>query len=249
VLRDMLHLWRVARRRKDSELHYREFQSFQATLLIRHLERHGVALDGKRLLDLGSGLGGYDHEFAARGASVIALDLDHRHGRAPGIRRVTASAMAVPLRSGSIDFVFCASLIEHVPLPGAVLSEIERVLCPGGFAYVSFPPYYSPLGGHEFAPFHYLGERFALRIRRRRHLPAWVAEIHPVREDASGFADLFQGWGLFKMTIRRFLRLLKTSPLECRDMSTRYLPASLVRWPWIREVFTWHAQFLLEKRG
>jgi SAM-dependent methyltransferase len=249
VLRDMFHLWRVARRRKDSEIHYREFQSFQATLLIRHLEKHGFALEGQRLLDLGSGLGGYDPEFAERGASVIALDLDHRRGSAPGIRRVTASAMAVPLRSDSIDLVFCASLIEHVPDPGAVLSEIQRVLRPGGLAYVSFPPYYSPLGGHEFAPFHYFGERFALRMRRRRHLPAWVAEIHPVREDASGFADLFQGWGLFRMTIGKFLRLLSSSRLECRNLSTRYLPASFVRWPWIREVLTWHAQFLLEKRG
>ena len=86
-----------------------------------------------------------------------------------------------------------------------------------------------------------------MRMRRRRNLPPWVGAIHPVREDASGFADLFQGWGLFRMTIGKFLRLLKSSRLERRDMSTRYLPISLIRWPWIREIVTWHAQFLLEK--
>lgn len=247
MLRDMLRLWQVARRRKDSAIRYREFQAFQATLVIRHLERHGVALEGRQLLDLGSGVGGYSGELAERGARVIALDLDPAREGAPGIRRVAASAAAVPLRTASIDFVFCASLIEHVPDPAAVLSEIERVLRPGGFAYVSFPPYYSPLGGHEFAPFHYFGERFALRMRRRRRLPAWVAEIHPVRQNAAGFGDLFQGWGLFKMTIGKFLRLLRSLPLARRDMSTRHLPVSFVRWPVLREVVTWHAQFLLEK--
>jgi SAM-dependent methyltransferase len=249
MLRDMFRLWRVARRRKDSESRYREFQSFQATLLIRYLEAHGIALEGRRLLDLGSGFGGYDREFAARGARVIALDLDHSRDTAPGIRRLTADAMAVPVRSASVDVVFCASLVEHVRDPARVLAEIARVMRPGGFAYVSFPPYYSPLGGHEFSPFHYFGERFALRMRRRRHLPAWVAEIHPVREDAAGFGDLFEGWGLYRMTIGGFLRLLRKSPLVCRDMSARHLPISFVRWPGIREVLTWHVQFLLERAG
>jgi hypothetical protein len=30
-------------------------------------------------------------------------------------------------------------------------------------------------------------------------------------------------------------------------MSTRYMPASFIRWPVIGEALTWHAQFLLRK--
>jgi SAM-dependent methyltransferase len=246
-LRDLRDLWRVSVRRGESELRYREFQAFQARLLIQYLEEHGVHLAGKSLLDLGSGLGGYSRELALAGARVIAVDLTHPRKPEPAVRRVQASAMAVPLRTASVDLVFCASLIEHVPQPELILSEIERVLRPGGVAYVSFPPYYSPLGGHEFAPFHYLGEKMALRLLRRRHVPAWVQDVYPVHQEATGFSDLFAGWGLFRMTVRKFRRLLRSSDLRCLDMSARYLPVSFIRWPWIGEVLTWHAQFLLAK--
>lgn len=246
-LRDLRDLWRLAMRRKESEQSYREFQAFQAGLLIRYMEEHGVRFTGSTLLDLGSGLGGYSRELAAHGATVFAVDLTPPRRRASGVHPVRASAAVVPLRDASVDLVFCASLIEHVPRPEEILGEIERVLKPGGTAYVSFPPYYSPLGGHEYAPFHYLGERIAMRLRGRRRVPEWVHGLYPVHNDAASFSDLFTGWGLFKMTIRKFRRLLRTSRLRCLDMSTRYLPASFIRWPGIGEVLTWHAQFLLRK--
>lgn len=246
-LRDLRDLWRLAMRRKESEQSYREFQAFQAGLLIRYMEAQGVHFAGSSLLDLGSGLGGFSREFAARGATVYAVDLTPPRSHGPGLHRIRATAAAVPLRDASVDLVFCASLIEHVPRPEEILREIERVLKPGGTAYVSFPPYYSPLGGHEYAPFHYLGERVALRLRGRSRVPDWVRTLYPVHNDATSFSDLFTGWGLFRMTIRKFRRLLRTSGLRCLDMSTRYLPASFIRWPWIGEVLTWHAQFLLRK--
>lgn len=246
-LRDVRDLWRLSVRRTESEQSYREFQAFQAGLLIRYMEEHGVDFDGSSLLDLGSGLGGYSRAFAERGARVFAVDLTPPRLRGAGLHRIRASASAVPLRDASMDLVFCASLIEHVPRPGEILGEIERVLKPGGTAYVSFPPYYSPMGGHEYAPFHYLGEKTAMRLRARRKVPDWVRNLYPVRDDAESFSDLFAGWGLFKMTVRKFRRLLRTSRLRCLDMSTRYLPVSFVRWPWIGEVLTWHAQFLLRK--
>ena len=246
-LRDFRDLWRLSIRRTESEQSYREFQAFQAGLLIRYMEEHGVRFEGCSLLDLGSGLGGYSHAFAARGARVFAVDLTLPRLGGPRLHRIRATAGAVPLRDASMDLVFCASLIEHVPRPEEILGEIERVLKPGGTAYVSFPPYYSPLGGHEYAPFHYLGEKMAMRLRGRRKVADWVRDLYPVRDEAESFSDLFAGWGLFKMTIRKFRRLLGGSRLRCLDLSTRYLPVSFVRWPWIGEVLTWHAQFLLRK--
>ena len=37
--------------------------------------------------------------------------------------------------------------------------EIERVLKPGGWAYVSWTNWYSPWGGHDMSPYHFLGPR------------------------------------------------------------------------------------------
>ncbi len=248
-LQDFLELKRLAQQRLRSEADYRTFQSFQAQELCKYLAAHRIVIRGRSLLDLGSGLAGFSHVFAQRGAQVISLDLVvARYLGVDEFSQVRASALAVPLREEAVDLVFCASLIEHVADPALVLSEIERVLRVGGYCYVSFPPYYSPLGGHEFSPFHYLGERLAMRlVRRHRVVPEWVYQFYNLPEQPSSFANLSQGWGLYKMTIRKFHRLVAGTKLVCVNMSTRYLPVSFVRWPLLGEILTWHAQFILVK--
>jgi SAM-dependent methyltransferase len=247
-LSQYVELWRVSRQRRYSQDHYRAFQSLQARLLLIYLRRKGVNVTGATLLDLGSGVGGYGDEFARRGAHVISLDLVQPSAIIEAnVARIRAAAEHIPLGRETVDLVFCASLIEHVPRPAVVLSEINRVLRVGGVAYVSFPPYYSPRGGHEFSPFHYLGERIALRLARRRLPRGWVRDLHGGPTRPTSFSGLFDGWGLYKVTLKRFRTLVAESGLNTRDSSTRYLPISFVRWPILGELLTWHAQFLLVK--
>jgi len=246
---DFATLWRLSRRRLRSEEDYRRFQALQATLVLKYLRRLGVEIKGKRVLDLGSGIGGYSQEMGRQGATVISLDLIKPPGElGPSCAPVVADALAIPLGDESIDFTFCASLIEHVNDPARLLAEIQRTLVKGGYCYLSFPPFYSPLGGHEFSPFHYLGEHWAMRLSgRRRGRPAWVNSLYKVSPNPRSFSEIYRDWGLFKMTIARAKRLIASSGLRIVNMSTRYLPVSLIRWPILGEIFTWHAQFLLVK--
>jgi SAM-dependent methyltransferase len=246
---DYLTLWRLAKLRQRSEADYRALQGFQCSLLCEHLLGFGIELEGKRVLDLGSGIGGYGVHLAARGARVVSLDLvEPTYTLAKGHTAVVADALSIPLEPGSADFVFCASLIEHVRDPSRLLTEIQRVLIVGGHCYLSFPPFYSPQGGHEYSPLHYFGERFALRLlRRRARLPAWVGDIYRVAHDPQTFAETYEDWGLFKMTIAKAKRLIANTDMRMLNMSTRYQPLSMIRWPLVGEVMTWHAQFLLEK--
>lgn len=249
--RDYRELWRLAKARRRSPEDYRAFQAFQARLILRDLSRHGVRLAPGRMLDLGSGVGGYGPEFARAGADVVSLDLAFPIGAPePGVAAVRASALDLPFRGESFDFVFCSSLIEHVPEPERVLEEIGRVLKPGASACVSFPPYWSPVGGHHFSPYHYLGERLAIRLAGRKgSLPDWVYRVQVGPGRPRSFEGMFQDWGLYRMTIARMRRLVAGSRLYCADVSTRYLSYSFVNWPIVGEVLTWHAQFLLRKRA
>ena len=246
---DYIELWRASSRRSRSEQDYRHFQNVQAYLLLDYLGRRGIVIRDKRLLDLGSGIAGYSQTMVGAGARVVSLDLvQPKIAPLAGLAQISASAMAIPLPAQSIDFVFCASLIEDVATPEVVLAEAWRVLKPGAYAYFSFPPYYSPTGGHEYAPYHYLGEKVALRmVRHRSVLPDWVSSMHHASEAPASFAELYQGWGLYHMTIARFRRLLRQTRFDLLDVSTRYMPMSFVRWPVIGELLTWHAQFLLKK--
>lgn len=246
---DFLTLWKLGRRRLRSEEDYRTFQRFQSALLSDYLERFDIELAGQRILDLGSGIGGYSLDMAKRGARVLSLDLvQPAHGLGSDDQLLVADALAIPLCQESIDLVFCASLIEHTHRPALLLAEIQRVLRKGGFCYLSFPPFFSPLGGHEFSPWHYLGEEWALRLNRRRaRFPAWVGDVYQVPTSPRSLSESFQTWGIYKMTISKAKHLIAETQFQIINISTRYLPVSAVRWPILGEVLTWHAQFLLEK--
>jgi SAM-dependent methyltransferase len=220
---------------------YLDFQVFQAQLLLEYLQCHYTGpIAEARALDLGSGHGGYARTLARSVRSMVGLDFRAPEVKPEDAERLTfirADALRTPFRDASFDLVICSSLIEHVNRPADLLSEIARVLVPGGQCYLSFPPYYSPRGGHNFSPFHLLGEKAALQV---------YSLLHP-RERVTSYATAYGDCGLFKMTIRGTTKLLQDLPLQIEDISTRWLPFNTARWPLLNECLTWHVQFVLKK--
>lgn len=53
-----------------------------------------------------------------------------------GIRGILADATDIPLGEASVDAVVCSQVIEHVPDQRALVSEIARILKPGGWWYI-----------------------------------------------------------------------------------------------------------------
>lgn len=60
----------------------------------------------------------------------------HLGGRPPD---VLADLHDLPLEDATFDFVLCTEVLEHVIDPGRVLSELARVLSPGGLILVTTP--------------------------------------------------------------------------------------------------------------
>jgi SAM-dependent methyltransferase len=76
---------------------------------------------------------------------------------------------------GSFDLVVLHDVLEHVPASAAILAATAGSLVPGGHVFVSFPPYYSMVGGHQHLArgraraipwIHYLPERVFFRVAR-----------------------------------------------------------------------------------
>lgn len=228
MIREWVRLLQLARVRLRSSADYQRFQAYQGNLIIDYLRERGISLRGTRVLDLGCGHGGYSLAFAQAGASIVSVDLTRVPTDLPAL--TLADAKALPFTAMSFPIIFCASLIEHSADPKALLAEIGRVLAPGGSAYLSYPPFYSPVGGHQFKPFHLLGERWALRLSRHQ---------------ADSYTSSFGDWGLYPLSIRRTRRLIAEAGLEIRHESTRFSPVNLARIPVLGEFLTWHVQFIL----
>jgi SAM-dependent methyltransferase len=81
------------------------------------------------------GLLGVDASEAALGVARATSALIGRP-----IRTIRADARALPLASGSFDGVLSGGLLEHFENPGPVLSEMVRILRPGGLFYADVVP-------------------------------------------------------------------------------------------------------------
>jgi len=98
--------------------------------------------EGDRVLDAGCGTGrALPPLRAAVGASgvVVGADLTPamleaavRAGRGRDGLLLLADVAALPLRSESLDAVFAAGLVAHLPRPTENLRELARVVRPGG---------------------------------------------------------------------------------------------------------------------
>lgn len=239
-------LYQVARRRRQSPQDYFRFEKFQGDLLVDFLRTRNFYHRDDSILDLGCGLGGYTAALKENGArQVIGLDLSHMI--VPNVLMVQGNALHLPFKSNQFDLVVCASLIEHLDERSDLISEIGRVLVPGGKLYLSYPPFYSPRGGHQFSPFHLLGEKFALSMAQRRELfkHAWEKERFPDQPQA--YAQAFGNWGLFPLTIQATRRLMRDQPFHLIEQSTRWLPVDFSHIPVLGEFLTWHVQFLYQK--
>src|SRR5436309_1143884 len=118
------------------------------------LERADLA-PGQRVLDLGCGWAYGTLWARAHGCKVAGVDLGTdqlrwaRRALADGARLglANANAKALPFRDGTFDRAFSVEMMEHVFRPDrqAVLSEIARVLKPGGRLALSTPNSASPI--------------------------------------------------------------------------------------------------------
>ena len=103
----------------------------------------GTDLNGSKLLDAGCGTGFFSRRSIAAGADVVSVDIGVKlleEARKKGIRKPVASDVTkLSFADNTFDVVISSECIEHTPSPEAAVSELIRVLRPGGTIVLTCP--------------------------------------------------------------------------------------------------------------
>lgn len=217
-----------------------EFYLLQARDAIQWLERSGVPLGPQtRALDLGCGHGVFGAELVKRGCPVTFADEENfllpEISNAP-FRRINIDQDDLATL-GQYDLVICSNVFEHLARPDQFLETAHKTLAPQGQLYLSWTNWLSPWGGHDFAPFHYLGPGlgqwlFDKLVRRPRKHIAYV-NLYPT----------YIGRVLAKIRRSSSLVLLRAAPRYYVEFPF------ILRIPILREFLAWNCALLLGRKN
>ena len=141
------------------------------------LKRLG-ALKGKKLLDIGAGLGESSVYFALLGARVTTVDVSPRMvekaielGKKYGVELegVVSGAEDLKVSEGEYDVIYIANTIHHVHDHSRLFEQMSRALKPGGIFFSCDPLAYNPVIN--------VYRKMATRVRTQDEAPLTIADI------------------------------------------------------------------------
>ena len=201
--------------------------------------RH-ARLPGSQVVDVGGGAGYFADAFREQGAQCVLIEPDtaelYTRG-APGRASVIGDGYWLPLADASVDVCFSCNVLEHVRDPAGLIDEMIRVTRPGGLVYLSYTVWLSPWGGHESAPFHYLGGNYAMRRYTRRN----------GRKPKNIYGET-----MFPLGVGQVLSLVRRrADVRAVEARPRYYPRwcrFLIFLPGLRELLTWNLLVILRRQ-
>ncbi|MFC1848315.1 bifunctional 2-polyprenyl-6-hydroxyphenol methylase/3-demethylubiquinol 3-O-methyltransferase UbiG [Chloroflexota bacterium] len=128
----------------DGSRYFLRMLANQVHARIAYFDRINPRWEGLDTLDLGCGGGFMAEALAGRGARVVGIDpwntvlrVARTHAKTSNldIQYIIAAGESLPLDNNSVDRVVSVDVLEHVLDLRAVLTEIHRVLRPGGLFF------------------------------------------------------------------------------------------------------------------
>ena len=170
--------------------------------LERRLEmvRREVPLEGKRILDIGCGVGAFVRRLREFSQDVYGVDIDEERVR-KGAAQVPNLALSVgeylPFADDTFDVALLHEVIEHVTNDLVTLREVRRVLRPNGRAVIFCPNRLYPFETHGV----FLGKRY---VFGNVPLVNWLPDI--IRNRLVPHARAYTHAGLQRLYRRAGLR-------------------------------------------
>ena len=114
--------------------------SITETRLSRCLNGHLEGLDGKKVLEAGSGAGRFTEILLKHGAELHSFDFSlaveanaSNNGHHESLSLAQADIREIPYERGSYEYVVCLGVLQHTPDPEESIRALWEMVVPGGF--------------------------------------------------------------------------------------------------------------------
>lgn len=224
---------KVGKDRFLSNQNYAQYEyELTREVLIPLLKKWGVDFRGKRLLDVGCALGGSTIAFGEDGSIATGIDIKEDFVR-KARKFARNKKLDISFIQGDIcspevgesiekqEIIILRDVIEHVPAKKkkSLISNIVSLLWKEGICFVSFPPFYSPFGGHQQYP------KSIINFLPYVHLLPLSLELKLLSFNSSAQKRMgYREWGRFlkwraivreeKVSIASFRNLISLFPLK-----------------------------------
>jgi SAM-dependent methyltransferase len=256
----------------DTDLYFDQQRENARSSILPFVARRARVEAGLRVLEIGCGAGGVLAAFAERGASITGVDL-----HAPSVdyarQRFAAEAEGAAARfetadiydvdpaelDGPFDLVLLKDTIEHIHDQQRFFARLDAFLAPGASAFLAFPPWQMPFGGHQqicdhralmrLPYFHLLPRRaYAALLRRLGERPETVEALLEIKQTGISierFERIVADTGY--VVAQRTLYLVNPMYRYRYGLEPREQSRLVARVPGVRDVLTTSAYYLLAR--
>jgi len=140
-----------------AEKHYNEQLEYTRKYLIPYFEKHIPHFKNSTVLEVGCAEGGLLTTLRQIGIIGLGVELESSRVKLAlqndaDLKIITGDITSKELVSqinSKFDLIVMRDVIEHIPNREMLFDNLRKLLNPGGRVYISFPPRFSPFGGHQ----------------------------------------------------------------------------------------------------
>ena len=140
-----------------AEKHFYQQIEHTKNYLLGYFKKHIPDFQSLKILEIGCAEAGFVHYLDSMNIDVQGLELAEARvnialGKNPHLKLtvgdITKSEVVEKLNA-KFDLIVMRDVIEHIPQRREMFENIVKLLNPGGYLYVTFPPRFSAFAGHQ----------------------------------------------------------------------------------------------------
>lgn len=218
----------MQKRHRDRKIYFEEQSITTQNYVIPHLNKYTSTKDIS-VLEIGCGEGGNLLPFLQNNCQVVGVDLA-KDKISNGKRYLSEYIKNKQCKLydedvfkisslGEFDLIFFRDVIEHIKDHERLLSFTFDHLKPGGHAFIAFPPWQNPFGGHQQMLRSYLAKIPFLHLLNRT-LYRKLMELTKEREVVIlELLELHES----RVTVESFLKLIKQSDFTLKSLKLYFI--------------------------